>query len=162
MIYKPCIAIGIGVSQRYCLSTLQRKNKILCIQHVQHRIDTIAIHLCHISWSITDSLEYTIHLRRDISIYQFLIATQLCSMIATNTLQVEAGLIFIKCWWCQVEYTIVKRLILQDMIYGSRLRHWLFTNGLRYKHLIVQIALIYRPHINKTDDQNNTNGIFFL
>ena len=60
---KPSIAIGIWVGQRHRLSTLQRQDEILGIEHVKHRIDAITIHLCHITSCLTDRLEDMVYLR---------------------------------------------------------------------------------------------------
>ena len=59
---KPRITIGIWIGKRHRLSTLQRKNEVFGIEHVQNRIDAVAIDLCHIACSLTDGLENTVHL----------------------------------------------------------------------------------------------------
>ena len=48
------------------------------------------------------------------------------------------------------------------MVNGLRLGDWFLAHRLRYEHAVIQIALVNRPHIHQTDNQNNTNGIFFL
>ena len=38
-VYKPCVAEGVRIEQRCCLSALQRQDYVLGVEHVEHRID---------------------------------------------------------------------------------------------------------------------------
>ena len=71
-------------------------------------------------------------------------------MITTNALQVITRFILVECRCSQIEHAVVKRLVLKDMVNGRRFRHRFLTNGLRHKHLIVEITLIDLPHVDKT------------
>ena len=59
---KPRITIGIRVSEGNRLSTLQGQDEIFRVEHVQHWIDAVTINLCHVTSSLTDSFEDTVHL----------------------------------------------------------------------------------------------------
>ena len=76
------------------LSTLQRKNKVTGIQHIQHR-KTGRSHLLHIASRLRNSLEHAIHLSADMLLYHFLIAAQLGGMISTDALMPIRSRIFI-------------------------------------------------------------------
>ena len=151
-VYKPRIAIGVWISQRHSLPSLERQDEVFGVEHVQHRIDTVAIDQRHIAGSIADSLEDTVHLWCNMCIDKFLIAAQFSSMIATDALQIVACLIFVEGRCCQVQHTVVERLILENMVNSRRLGHRFFADGLRHKHAIVQIAFVHRPHIYQADN----------
>ena len=72
----------------------------------------------------------------------------LVCMIATNTLQIIRCLVFVECRCRQVQYTIIQRLVLQNMVDSFRFLDRCFTQTLRYKHTVVQITLVYLPHVH--------------
>ena len=88
IIHKPCVAMHVWILQWYLLTVLQRQDKIFGIEHVEHREDAVAIHLCHISSGLGHGTIYLVHLRMNVSLYKFLISAQLSRMIATDTLEV--------------------------------------------------------------------------
>ncbi|EKC43709.1 xylulokinase, partial [human gut metagenome] len=65
LIYEPCIAVGIRILNRNGLSALQRHDEVFGIQHVQYRIDTVAVHLGHIAACSSYRLHRLLHLRSD-------------------------------------------------------------------------------------------------
>ena len=57
LIHEPAIAINIGILDGYGLSALQGEDKVLRVQHVEHRTDAVAVHLCHVATSLRHSAE---------------------------------------------------------------------------------------------------------
>ena len=86
-----------------------------------------------------------------------LIATELGSMIATHTLVPISGIVFIERIRCQVQYTIVQSLILQNQLIGFCLTEALSLYLFFYKLLIVQIALVHVPHIYQTEHSQSSD-----
>ena len=121
LVHEPRITISIGIFQGYSLSALQRQDEVFRIQHVQHRINAVSIHLGHIATSFAHCTIHTIDFLIDIGIDQFLIATQLGSMVSANTLQVERRLVLVESRRGQIQHTIVERLVLQNMVNSCRL-----------------------------------------
>ena len=162
LVHEPCITIGIGVLQGNGLSALQRQDEIFRIQHVQHGVNAVAIHLRHIASGLAHCIVHAIDLLIYMSIDEFLIAAQLGSMISANALQIERRLIFVEGRRGQIQHTIVERFILQDMINGRRLRHRCLALRLGHKQFVVQVTLVHRPHVNQTKHQDDTHGILLL
>ena len=88
LINKPSIAIGIKILHRHSLSTLQRHDEVLRVEHIEHREYAVAIHLRHVTTSLSYSLHRLLHLWRDISIYHLRITTEFGWMITTNALMI--------------------------------------------------------------------------
>ena len=97
LIYKPRTAIDVGIGNGHSLSAFERKNEILGIEHIEHGEYTVAIHLGHISLSLTYRREHPVHLLMYICIHQFLIATQFGGMVSTNAVDIVRCLILIEC-----------------------------------------------------------------
>ena len=95
LVYKPSIAQRMRIPYWDGLSTLQRKNKVTGIQHIQHRKSGRS-HLLHITSRLRNSLEHAIHLGTDMLLYHFLIAAQFGGMISTDALMPIRSRIFIK------------------------------------------------------------------
>ncbi len=83
---------------------------------------------------------------------EFLITTELGSMIATDALQIERGLVLVEGRRGEVQYTEVECLVLQDMVDGCRFLHGLFTDAGRNEHTVVEITFVDLPHIDQTQD----------
>ena len=159
-IYQPGITIGIGILYRDGLTALQGQNKVLSIQHIQHRKNRISLYQCHITLRLSNSTECLLHLLRDIGIDEFLITAQLGGMIASNALHVETRLILVERIRGKVQHTEIECLVLQNMIDGGRFLDGFLTNVLRHKHLIVQVPLVDLPHIKETEDGEDAHKPF--
>ena len=107
LIHEPRITVGIGVLDGHRLTTLQGEDEIARIQHVQHRTDTVALHLRHITCGLRHSTKQGLHLRRDIVFDHLLIAAQLGSMIATDTLVIIGRFVLVKRIRGEVQYAVV-------------------------------------------------------
>ena len=162
LVDEPSIAIDVGVLDGNGLTTLQREDKILGIEHIEYREYAITIHLCHITAYLRNSSEQLLHLNIDIAFHQFLISAQLGSMVTTDALMIVAGLILVERIRCEVQHTIVKTLITQDELVGLCLLLRCLTLRLGHKHLVVQITLIDLPEIEETEHENSTDGIGLL
>ena len=163
-IHEPGIAQRIVVVQRNGLAILQRHDDIAHIKHVEHGPDAIALDLGHFALSRSHGAHQPLHLRCDVSINQFLIAAQLGSVIAADALMVIARLVLIERTLRKVQYAIVTAvaLVLQDKLIGLGQLLCGLALALRHKHVVVQIALVHLPHINKTQHDDGTNHIFAL
>ena len=160
LVYEPCIAVGIRILHRNGLSALQRHDEVFGIQHVQYRIDTVAVHLGHIAARSSYRLHRLLHLRSDMCINHLLVATELGWMITADALVVVRGLVLIECIRCQIQHTVVECLVTADNLVG--LGHLLRCIALRlvYEHIIVEIALVHHPHIHQTEHGDTGNHIF--
>ena len=154
MVYHPCISKGIRILHRYGLSSLQRQDQVLGVEHTDDWEDTVAFHLRHVTSCISHSLHRLLHLRLQISINEFLIAAQLCSMIATNALVVVAGLVLVEGVGCEIEHAVVERFVLQYLFVSGRqlLRCFAFT--LWHEHRVVEITLVNLPHVCQAEQQH--------
>ena len=164
LIYKPGIAVGVWVLHRNGLTTLQRHDHISGVQHIQYRIDAVAIHLRHVTGSLGDSREHRPHLRFDIRVDQLLVTTQFGSMVTADTLMVIRCLVLIKCIRCQVQHAVVAtiRRILQDKVIRLGLGLRCVTLCLVYEHRIIQITFVHHPHIQQTHHQQDTHQVLAL
>ena len=83
-------------------------------------------------------------------------------MIAANTLMVIGGLVLIEGVRREVQHTVVKTLIVQDLLVG--LRHLLrrLTLTLRHEHLVVEVTLVDMPQVTETEQQEDRNRIRLL
>ena len=72
-VYEPRIAIAIGIADGYGLSSLQRQDEVFRIEHVEHRVNAVAIDLRHVTSRITNGTEEAIHFRSNIGIDKLLI-----------------------------------------------------------------------------------------
>ena len=164
LIHEPRVSVGIRVLHGNGLTTLQRHDDIAHVQHVHHREDAVTVHLGHITSSLSNRRHHLLHLGHQVRIDQLLIAAQLGSMIATNTLMVVRSLVLVEGVRSEVQHTVVTLIagILQDELIriGLGLRSLALT--LVYEHIVVQVALVHCPHINKTEHQDNPHGIFLL
>ena len=93
---KPGVAKSISVKHRHRLSTLQRQNEVFGVKHVEHGVDRVACHLCHVALSLSYCRVGLLHLWRDVSVDELLIAAKLCSMIAADALVVIRGLVLVE------------------------------------------------------------------
>ena len=154
LVNKPCVAVGIKVLYRNCLSCLQRHDEILGVEHIEHREEAVALHLGHIASSLSHAVPYLVLLVGDIGIYHLLIAAQLGSAIASDTLVIVRGLVLIESIRCEIEHTVVERLVAQDKFVG--LGHALRSIAycLLHKHIVVKVTLVDQPHIYEAQDGN--------
>ena len=162
LIHKPCITIGIRILDGHSLSSLKRKDEILRVKHIEHRIDTVAVNLCHIPSSICYCTHRLLHLWRDILFDHLLIATQLGSMITSDTLMIIRSLILIEGVGSHIEYSVIKALIVQNLLVCLSHLLWSLTLTLRHEHLIIKITLVYWPEVDKTEYQQCSNSILLL
>ena len=73
-------------------------------------------------------------------------------MVTSNALHIETRLVLVERVRGKVQHTEVKGLVLQDMVYGCRLLNGFLTDRLRDEHLVVQITLVNLPHIEETEN----------
>ena len=162
-IHKPCISLRILVLQWNRLSILQRHDDVTHVQHIEYRPDTVTLDDRHIALGFCHSLHHALHFRCNIGVDKFLIAAQFGSMVATDTLVIIWGFVFIKRALREIQHTVVATvtLILKDKLIslGQLLRGLAFTLG--YKHVIIEIALVHLPHVNQAEHNNSTQHIFF-
>ena len=83
-------------------------------------------------------------------------------MIATDTLMIIAGLVFIKRIRGEVQYSIVECLVAQNQFIRLCLLLRSLTLTFWNKHLVVQITLVHRPQVNEAEHHNDSHGILFL
>ena len=85
-------------------------------------------------------------------------------MITSNALVIERCLVFVERIGCEVEYPVVEALVLQDLLICGSQGLWLLLHRFRHEHIVVEIAFVDRPHINKTngcDECHRPCGIEF-
>ena len=155
--YHPCSTHSVWVLYGSSSTTLKRHDEILSIEHIEYRIYGITVHLLHIALSLNDCSHSLLHLRWDIPLYEFLIATELCSMISSYALVEIWCLILIECIACEVEYTIIKILILKNSLISLSHFLWSSTDSVAHKHIVVEIALVHLPHIHKAEHSDDSH-----
>ena len=85
-----------------------------------------------------------------------LIAAKFGSMITTHTLVPVSRIVFIERIRCQVQDTIIQRLILQNHLISLCLTETLRLHLFFHKLFIVQVALVHTPHIYQTEHRQGT------
>ena len=58
----------------------------------------------------------------------------------------------------KVEDTIVGTLVLQNLPVGGSLAYRLLTHAALHKHLVVEVALVYLPHIHEAEHDDGTDS----
>ena len=154
LVYQPGVAVGIGVLQGHALSALQGQYEVLGVEHVQHGVDGVALHLRHIAGGTAHGSHHTGHLLGEIGVDQLLVAAQLGSMVAADALQVVRRLVLVERRRGQIQRAEVERLVLQDMVDGGRLVDGCLTDTLRDEHAVVQIALVDLPHVDEAEQRH--------
>ena len=116
------------------------------------------IYLLHIASSLSDSLVSILHLRFQTYLYQFVIPAQLSSMITTHVLVPIGGVVFIESADGKVQHAIVGGGVFQDEFVGCSLGESGGLYAFIYKLVVVEITLVYLPHIEQAEQGNATNG----
>ena len=96
LIYKPSIPIDVRVLDCHRLISLKRHYKVFSVQHVQYREEAISIDFSHVSACLCDGRHHLLHLRTNVSIYQFLVSSELSCMISAYTFMVIRGFILVE------------------------------------------------------------------
>ena len=88
IVHKPCVAVSVRILHGHCLTTLQGKDDVLRVEHVEDRIDRVACHTSHVALRISYGGHHLAHLGSDVILYHLLITTQLGSMITADRLMI--------------------------------------------------------------------------
>ena len=97
LVNKPAVTLCVWVLYWCRCATLQRKDKVLRVQHVQHWEGLYAIYRLHITTCSSNRLHGLLHLWSDVSIDHLLITTELRRVISTDTLMEVRRLVLVEC-----------------------------------------------------------------
>ena len=88
VIHKPCVAVSVRILHGHCLTTLQGKDDVLRVEHVEDRIDRVACNACHVALRISYGRHHLAHFGSDVILDHLLITTQLGSVITADRLMI--------------------------------------------------------------------------
>ena len=159
LIDKPAVALCIWVLYWCRCATLQWKDKVLRVQHIQYREGLHTINCLHITTCSSNRLHRLLHLRSDVSINHLLITTELSRVITTDTLMEVRSLVLVERVRSKVQHTIVEALVLINLKVGCCWLLWHIALTLWYEHLVIEVTLIHLPHINEAKHQKTSHHI---
>ena len=159
-VYHPGVAEGVGVLKRNGLVVLKGENEIFGVEHVENRIERVAVDAGHIAASFHEGRHEALHLGRDVGFDELLVTAQLGSVIAADTLMIVGGFVLIKSVRGEVEHTIVESFILKNLPVGGREGLRGVANGRLDKHVVVEVSLVHLPHVYQTQQSDGGNGVW--
>ena len=159
---EPRVAVSVRVLQRHGLSALQRHDDILGVEHIEHRINRVARHACHIALSLGDGRHRLLHLGCDVFVDKLLVAAQLGCVVTTNRLMIVRRLVLVERVRREVQHAIVGRCVLQNLAVGGGLLLRSLAHAALHEHRVVEVALVHLPHIHEAEREEERHSVLRL
>ena len=104
---EPAVALCPRILDGQFAVVLQRQDDVLCVEHVEHSEEAVAIACLKMSASFHNCLIDSAHFSLQMLLDKFLISTQFSWMIATDALVIERGGVVVEGAHTEVQDTII-------------------------------------------------------